>query len=62
MVQKKVEIQPMKKPFLSLVILALIAPFAVAAPRDDAAVALALAKAKRTVAAKPAHRCGFNAI
>lgn len=44
----------MKKPFLSLVIIALIAPGAVAAPRDDAAVALALAKAKRTVAAKPA--------
>lgn len=43
----------MKKPFLSLVILALIAPGAVAAPKDDAAVALALAKAKLAVAAKP---------
>lgn len=39
----------MKKPFLSLVILALIVPGVDAAPRDDAAVALALAKAKHSV-------------
>lgn len=43
----------MKDFFLSLVILALIVPALTANPRDDAAVALALAKAKRTTSRAP---------